>query len=88
MKPDTRLFRDVQPENSQRLLTEALLAALDTAAPLRRPGRLPNFPPAFKRKVVEATFQPGASVSSIAREHAQLSMLLEGIGLHQLMRHF
>ena len=42
---------------------------LDTVAPARRPGRRPNFPSAFKRKVVEATFQPGASVSLIAREH-------------------
>jgi len=32
-------------------------------------GRRPNFPPEFKRKVVEATFQSGASVSLIAREH-------------------
>jgi len=42
---------------------------MDTIAPARRPGRRPNFPSAFKRKVVEATFQPGASVSLIAREH-------------------
>ncbi len=35
----------------------------------RRPGRRPNFPAEFKRQVVEATFQPGASVSIIAREH-------------------
>jgi len=42
---------------------------LETLAPARRPGRRPNFPLAFKRKVVEATFQPGASVSFIAREH-------------------
>lgn len=38
-------------------------------APARRPGRRPNFPSAFKRKVVEASYQPGASVSMIAREH-------------------
>ncbi len=42
---------------------------LDTVAPARRPGRRPNFPLAFKRKVVEVTFQPGTSVSLIAREH-------------------
>ncbi|WP_405046685.1 transposase [Pseudomonas sp.] len=42
---------------------------LDIIAPARRPGRRPNFPPEFKRKVVEATFQSGASVSLIAREH-------------------
>jgi transposase len=42
---------------------------LDIVAPARRPGRRPNFPPEFKRKVVEATFQSGASVSLIAREH-------------------
>lgn len=42
---------------------------LDTVAPARRPGRRPNFPLAFKRKVVEATLQPGTSVSLIAREH-------------------
>lgn len=41
---------------------------LDTAPP-RCPGRRPNFPPAFKRKVVEASYRPGASVSLIAREH-------------------
>ena len=39
---------------------------LDTVAPARR---LPNFPLGFKHQVVEATFQPGASVSLIAREH-------------------
>ncbi|MEL4169384.1 IS66-like element accessory protein TnpA [Pseudomonas sp. ZS001] len=38
-------------------------------APARRSGRRPNFPSAFKRKVVEASYQPGASVSMIAREH-------------------
>lgn len=42
---------------------------LDTVAPARRTGRRPNFPLDFKRRVVEATFQPGASVSLIAREH-------------------
>ncbi len=42
---------------------------LDTVAPARRTGRRPNFPLEFKRQVVEATFQPGASVSLIAREH-------------------
>lgn len=42
---------------------------LDTTAPARRPGRRPNFSLAFKRQVVEATLQPGASVSLIAREH-------------------
>lgn len=41
---------------------------LDTIAPARRAGRRPNFPLDFKRQVVEATFQPGASVSLIARE--------------------
>ena len=35
----------------------------------RRPGRRPNFPAEFNRQVVEATLQPGASVSIIAREH-------------------
>lgn len=42
---------------------------LDTIAPVRRTGRRPNFSLAFKRQVVEATLQPGASVSLIAREH-------------------
>lgn len=42
---------------------------LYTVAPARRAGRRPNFPLDFKRRVVEATFQPGASVSLIAREH-------------------
>lgn len=42
---------------------------LDTTAPAGRTGRRPDFPPAFKRQVVEATLQPGASVSLIAREH-------------------
>ncbi len=42
---------------------------LETVAPARRPGRRPNFPLEFKRKVVEASFQPGTSVSLIAREH-------------------
>jgi transposase len=42
---------------------------LDTVAPARRTGRRPNFSLAFKRQVVEATLQPGASVSMIAREH-------------------
>lgn len=42
---------------------------LDTTAPARRTGRRPNFPSEFKRQVVEATLQPGASVSLIAREH-------------------
>jgi transposase len=42
---------------------------LDTTAPARRNGRRPNFPLDFKRQVVEATLQPGASVSLIAREH-------------------
>lgn len=42
---------------------------LDTVAPARRAGRRPNFPLDFKRQVVKATFQPGASVSLIAREH-------------------
>jgi transposase len=42
---------------------------LDIIAPARRTGRRPNFPSAFKRQVVEATLQPGASVSLIAREH-------------------
>ncbi len=37
--------------------------------PVRRTGRRPNFSLAFKRQVVEATLQPGASVSLIAREH-------------------
>ncbi|CAI8854284.1 transposase [Pseudomonas chlororaphis] len=41
---------------------------LEAVAPARRPGRRPNLPLAFKRKVVEDTFQPGASVSLIARE--------------------
>ncbi|MFW9265623.1 IS66-like element accessory protein TnpA [Pseudomonas sp. NR3] len=40
-----------------------------TVTPVRRTGRRPNFPLDFKRRVVEATFQPGASVSVIAREH-------------------
>jgi transposase len=44
-------------------------AILNTIAPARRAGRRPNFPLDFKRRVVEATFQPGASVSLIAREH-------------------
>jgi transposase len=42
---------------------------LDTVAPARRAGRRPNFPLDFKRRVVEATFQPGTSVSLVAREH-------------------
>lgn len=42
---------------------------LDTIAPARRAGRRPNFPQAFKRQVVEATLQPGASVSLVAREY-------------------
>ncbi|MEF9898069.1 MAG: transposase [Pseudomonas sp.] len=42
---------------------------MDTVAPARRAGRRPNFPLDFKRQVVEATFQPGASVSLIAREY-------------------
>lgn len=42
---------------------------LETIAPPRRAGRRPNLPTEFKRKVVEATHQPGASVSLIAREH-------------------
>lgn len=42
---------------------------LDTVTPARRAGRRPNFPLDFKRQVVEATFQLGASVSLIAREH-------------------
>ncbi|MGK3120093.1 IS66-like element accessory protein TnpA [Pseudomonas corrugata] len=42
---------------------------MDTIAPARRAGRRPNFPLDFKRQVVEATLQPGASVSLIAREH-------------------
>ncbi|WP_223416370.1 MULTISPECIES: IS66-like element accessory protein TnpA [unclassified Pseudomonas] len=42
---------------------------MDTVAPARRAGRRPNFPLDFKRQVVEATFQPGTSVSLIAREH-------------------
>ncbi|WP_181321662.1 IS66-like element accessory protein TnpA [Pseudomonas protegens] len=42
---------------------------MEAVAPARRPGRRPNFPLAFKRKVVEATLQPGTSVSLIAREH-------------------
>ncbi|CNI31025.1 IS2 repressor TnpA [Mycobacterium tuberculosis] len=42
---------------------------LDTVAPARRTGRRPNFSLTFKRQVVEATLQPGASVSLIAREH-------------------
>ncbi|MBT2375384.1 IS66-like element accessory protein TnpA [Pseudomonas fluorescens] len=42
---------------------------MDTVAPARRAGRRPNFPLDFNRQVVEATLQPGASVSLIAREH-------------------
>uniref|UniRef100_UPI001F5FCB17 transposase n=1 Tax=Pseudomonas antarctica TaxID=219572 RepID=UPI001F5FCB17 len=42
---------------------------MDTTAPARRTGRRPNFPSEFKRQVVEATLQTGASVSLIAREH-------------------
>ena len=42
---------------------------LDTTAPARRTCRHPSFPPAFKRQVIEATLQPGVSVSLIAREH-------------------
>ncbi|WP_162235619.1 IS66-like element accessory protein TnpA, partial [Pseudomonas tremae] len=42
---------------------------LNTFSLTRRAGRRPNFPLDFKRQVVEATFQPGASVSLIAREH-------------------
>lgn len=39
---------------------------LNTVAPARRTGRRPNFPLDFKRRVVEATFQPGASVLLLA----------------------
>lgn len=42
---------------------------LETVAPARRTGRRPNFSLAFKRQVVVATLQPGASVSLIAPEH-------------------
>ncbi|QLG95412.1 transposase [Pseudomonas yamanorum] len=42
---------------------------MGTTAPARRRGRRLNFPLDFKRQVVEATLQPGASVSLIAREH-------------------
>ncbi|WP_367399841.1 transposase [Pseudomonas fluorescens] len=42
---------------------------LNSITPARRAGRRPNFPLAFKRQVVEATFQPGASVSLVAREY-------------------
>ena len=42
---------------------------LDTTAHARRIGRRPNFPREFKRKVVDGTLQPGASVSLITREH-------------------
>jgi transposase len=36
----------------------------------------PNFPVEFKRQVVEATLQPGASAALIAREHAVNANLL------------
>lgn len=39
---------------------------LDTVAPARR---LPNVPLGLTHQVVEAIFQPGASVSLIARAH-------------------
>lgn len=42
---------------------------LDTTAPARPTGRRPNFSLTFKRQVAEATLQPGAAVSLIAREH-------------------
>ncbi|MCO7579143.1 MULTISPECIES: IS66-like element accessory protein TnpA [Pseudomonas] len=41
---------------------------MDTA-PARRLGRRPNFSTLFKRRVVEASYQPDTSVSMIAREH-------------------
>jgi transposase len=33
------------------------------------PGRRPNFPREFKRQLVEQTFEPGASVSLVARRN-------------------
>ena len=41
---------------------------LDSASPPKR-HRRPNFPLDFKRRLVEASLEPGASVSRLAREH-------------------
>ncbi|MBF6037326.1 transposase [Pseudomonas sp. P154a] len=48
---------------------DTILDIAPARCPGRCPGRCPNFPTVFKRKVVEASYQPGSSVSRIAREH-------------------
>jgi transposase len=50
-------------------------AIVDRPAQAKRIKR-PNFPVEFKRQVVEATLQPGASAALIAREHAVNANLL------------
>jgi transposase len=42
---------------------------LDFVNPPRLRHRRPNFPLDFKRRLVEASFEPGASVARLAREH-------------------
>lgn len=42
---------------------------LDSASSPRARHRRPNFPLDFKRRLVEASFEPGASVARLAREH-------------------
>lgn len=42
---------------------------LDSTAPPKPSRRRPNFPLDFKRRLVEASFEPGVSVARLAREH-------------------
>ncbi|EEB1617024.1 transposase [Salmonella enterica subsp. enterica serovar Enteritidis] len=51
----------------QQNLPECVAQVATPGAPAAR--RRPNFPPEFKRHLVELSMQPGANVARIAREH-------------------
>ncbi|ECG5644046.1 transposase [Salmonella enterica subsp. enterica serovar Poona] len=65
------------PEHLERLLYPGTLrqqnrpasVAQETTPDVPVARRRPNFPPEFKRHLVELSMQPGANVARIAREH-------------------
>ncbi|HAT1683359.1 TPA: transposase [Klebsiella oxytoca] len=54
----------LRQQNQPESVTQ--VAAPDVPVP---PRRRPNFPPEFRRHLVELSMQPGANVARIAREH-------------------
>ncbi|UOB23377.1 transposase [Pseudomonas orientalis] len=77
VNPSKRPFERNRPISTHSLPFSKLAKIVDTISSghhlgyssrssLRSP---PEFPSVFKRKVVEASYQPGASVSMIVREH-------------------